>query len=1135
MFKKIICSIIFCYGIISGFSQTCPEVVVLPADSRWGGGDQQGSVLIGNTYGPGQGPGMYIVADGGYRLYLNGELLAYDNAAGRVRFIPMTFLPGRNAVSVVGVNGAGAPGIMLHIDELHQSFVTDNSWKFTRQPADNTWKNKNYNSSSWTDVTVQSAGNLTKTPGGQTISGFPAGSPARWIWTSGTDDAAAVFRFTFDLKPAGFGAATTGGEGGSIVVVKTVSDLISQAQSNGAKIILVEEGAYDFRSYRDQQTCYVPCNSSLNTYKGDFVDLANNCPGTVRTVQRWDRRIGVRSDKTIIGMGRGVSLRGASFYTSNPTSNVIWRNLKIWDVNPHIIEAGDGITPNDATKVWVDHCTFKWISDGNDINRGKEQTWSWNYVQGDNEFMCSKRDHYAAALDYSDVTYDHVYWENCEGRNPKCSQYNRVHMLNNYHKVNTYYAVGSAKDSEVRIEGTVFQDVRYPTNKENTGKIYSVNNQYNSIGSHRVDNRNASEPKDAVFSVPYAYSVESLNTVAQTVSTHARAGGKWGTLPAYNETAGLYNKAPVVSILVPADGSVLSDPATLTITAVASDQDGTISKVEFYNGTLKLGEATTAPYTCTMTSLSSCSYSLVAVARDNSGNATMSWPVTVTVNQQPATYIYVYDNSGNHNWDYTGSWTPAALPARRDTAVIRTGEIHVSGHAVEAETRIEQSGIVKVVGESSMRLVKLQGGRLSVYTGGNGAPLTAGLYVETNSGISVGSGSHAILTLNGSIAGSGELKKTGAGLLRVSSDASAYEGNWRVSEGKVHFRTASSIGAGIVYIDGGEIETDMISVIRGLEIPNGKLILHADLTTGYAKNGDIYLAAGQYTAADLPEYITGSGILIVEEGPDCSGVFGGGAAPDACGECSGGQTGKIPNACMDCNGDREGTAYPDDCGICVGGLTGFEACSDSLEAEYACEVDGILLEDRNGGFSGNGYVNTTNSSDSYVTWLLESDRSGKTTITFRYANAGTVSRDGRIIINGAEVGLLQLPSTGSWSDWRLSTVLLDLKAGINELTLVSATEEGLANLDILYFSEGVSDGGCTITGISGTLPDQNISVYPNPTEGNIYWESEREWELLNVSGLSLAKGYGIGANLSQYPEGMYFIRLEGQFVKVIKK
>jgi len=147
--------------------------VTLPIESKWGGTDTVGSVLIGNTYGEGEGPGIYIVADGGYRLYLNGELLAFDNAAGRLRFIPMTFLPNKNSISIVGINGQNAPGVLMHLDELSQSYVTNSSWKVNTTPADNSWRNKTFNEASWSNATNLATGSLTQTPSGVSFSGFP--------------------------------------------------------------------------------------------------------------------------------------------------------------------------------------------------------------------------------------------------------------------------------------------------------------------------------------------------------------------------------------------------------------------------------------------------------------------------------------------------------------------------------------------------------------------------------------------------------------------------------------------------------------------------------------------------------------------------------------------------------------------------------------------------------------------------------------------------------------------------------------------------------------------------------------------------------------------------------------------------
>ncbi|OYW76022.1 MAG: hypothetical protein B7Z37_10790 [Verrucomicrobia bacterium 12-59-8] len=93
--------------------------------------------------------------------------------------------------------------------------------------------------------------------------------------------------------------------------------------------------------------------------------------------------------------------------------------------------------------------------------------------------------------------------------------------------------------------------------------------------------------------------------------------------------------APTVAITAPSASDAFTAPATVNITASASDSDGTITKVEFYNGATKLGESTTAPFSYAWTSVASGSYSLTARATDNDGNTTISSAVTVTVNSAP--------------------------------------------------------------------------------------------------------------------------------------------------------------------------------------------------------------------------------------------------------------------------------------------------------------------------------------------------------------------------------------------------------------------------------------------------------------------------------------------------------------------
>ena len=94
---------------------------------------------------------------------------------------------------------------------------------------------------------------------------------------------------------------------------------------------------------------------------------------------------------------------------------------------------------------------------------------------------------------------------------------------------------------------------------------------------------------------------------------------------------GATNQAPVASITSPANNAAFTAPATIAITANASDADGTISNVQFYNGTTLLGSDATSPYSISWSNVAAGTYSITAKATDNSGAVTTSSPITVVV------------------------------------------------------------------------------------------------------------------------------------------------------------------------------------------------------------------------------------------------------------------------------------------------------------------------------------------------------------------------------------------------------------------------------------------------------------------------------------------------------------------------
>ncbi|MBJ6110365.1 hypothetical protein JAO73_15180 [Hymenobacter sp. BT523] len=95
-----------------------------------------------------------------------------------------------------------------------------------------------------------------------------------------------------------------------------------------------------------------------------------------------------------------------------------------------------------------------------------------------------------------------------------------------------------------------------------------------------------------------------------------------------NSTTAPANTPPTVSLSAPATGTV---GTALTLSATAADANGTVSKVEFFNGATKLGEDLTAPYAFSYTPTAAGTLGLTARATDNAGAATASTAVNVTV------------------------------------------------------------------------------------------------------------------------------------------------------------------------------------------------------------------------------------------------------------------------------------------------------------------------------------------------------------------------------------------------------------------------------------------------------------------------------------------------------------------------
>ncbi|HEY8344237.1 MAG TPA: glycoside hydrolase family 48 protein [Bacillota bacterium] len=110
-------------------------------------------------------------------------------------------------------------------------------------------------------------------------------------------------------------------------------------------------------------------------------------------------------------------------------------------------------------------------------------------------------------------------------------------------------------------------------------------------------------------------------------------------IPVYRESVLIYgqepNNLPTVTLTNPKDGAVFETPLDLLLEATASDPDGAITKVEFYNGQTLIGTALNAPYEYLWSEVPAGTYTLTVKAYDDQNGVAESAPVRITVNLPP--------------------------------------------------------------------------------------------------------------------------------------------------------------------------------------------------------------------------------------------------------------------------------------------------------------------------------------------------------------------------------------------------------------------------------------------------------------------------------------------------------------------
>jgi subtilisin family serine protease len=230
-----------------------------------------------------------------------------------------------------------------------------------------------------------------------------------------------------------------------------------------------------------------------------------------------------------------------------------------------------------------------------------------------------------------------------------------------YHDLSAGNAGGQYRQTDVDIETTSDAGGGYSLGYVQAGEWLAYSVSVQATATYRLDARVASMGTGGAFHVE----VDGIDITGRLSVPNTGGWQTWQTIsvPGIQLTAGPHivlvvvdnngstgwlgnlnylrwtspgiNAPPSVQLTGPANGSTYTAPATVALSASASDPDGTVTQVAFYRDTTLIGTDSTSPYTFSWTGVLTGTYVLRAVATDNTGASTTSAAVTVQVVAAP--------------------------------------------------------------------------------------------------------------------------------------------------------------------------------------------------------------------------------------------------------------------------------------------------------------------------------------------------------------------------------------------------------------------------------------------------------------------------------------------------------------------
>jgi hypothetical protein len=132
------------------------------------------------------------------------------------------------------------------------------------------------------------------------------------------------------------------------------------------------------------------------------------------------------------------------------------------------------------------------------------------------------------------------------------------------------------------------------------------------------------------------YNLSWVPTAPGTYTIDAVATDNAGLTTTSNAvTITVTDAPPSVTLTAPSGNISVVEGTSITLSATASDIDGTVASVGFYSGSTLLGSASASPYTVSWTASAPGTYVVEAIATDDAGLSSASSAVTITVTDAP--------------------------------------------------------------------------------------------------------------------------------------------------------------------------------------------------------------------------------------------------------------------------------------------------------------------------------------------------------------------------------------------------------------------------------------------------------------------------------------------------------------------